>query len=169
MLLDHAEWAALAEPDRAVPTAGVWQAHFASWAPAQADRAHQAASRAFADEAARFIDEHQAALADERRELEQWLRLRSRALCGAPDAAPVRDLFASAEPAPAAPAAWRAMDDGRERLIAFADDKSVPAAQRSQAQAILHIHAERRDDLDRRAALDDPAVMPLGLLMLVPA
>jgi ERCC4-related helicase len=165
VMLDHADWAAWTEPDRALPTAGVWKAHFAAWDPARQAHAAQAAQRAFAELAQGFLREHRAMLADEQRQLDDWLRQRERLLCGAPEAGPVRDLFGAAKDIPA----WRTMEGGRERLLAFADDRDQPIAQRSEARAILDLLRDRCQDIDRRASLDEPAVTPLGMLMLVPA
>ncbi|WP_045119914.1 helicase-related protein [Haliangium ochraceum] len=165
--LDHADWAHYTDPKRAVPTAGVWDAHFKAWAPACQATAAAAAAQAFAAMASEFLREHRTTLDLELRQLDEWLRQRSRDLSGAPDAGPVRDLFDASEPE-AAPA-WRTMDDGRERLSAFHGDRANPLPRRAEAESLLRLYEARRADLERRAALDKPAVSPLGMLLLVPA
>ena len=55
-----------------------------------------------------------------------------------------------------------------ERLSAFASDSVQHPARRSEADGVLRIHEQRIKDLDARLALNEPEMVPLGVLMLVP-
>ncbi|MBI4602224.1 MAG: hypothetical protein HY721_09710 [Planctomycetes bacterium] len=52
VLEDPAEWQGLASRELQVPTAGVWEKHFAAWGPGREEEAAKAAADAFARAAA---------------------------------------------------------------------------------------------------------------------
>jgi hypothetical protein len=56
-----------------------------------------------------------------------------------------------------------------ERVVTLATDGTQPPRLRAEAQAIVRIHEGRTDRIARRNELDAPLVLPLGLLLLVPA
>lgn len=169
VLLDPADWQPLAATDRAVPTAGAWERHFAGWGEGARAAAEQAAREAFANLADAFSEEHGRSIASEREELTRWLRLRAEELCGRVELQ-TGDLFGSGAPeARPDPSAWRALEGPRERLAGFAKDPTQPLARRREAEGVLRLHDGRVQDLARRGRLAPPAVTPLGLLLLVPA
>ncbi|MCC6556006.1 MAG: DEAD/DEAH box helicase, partial [Polyangiaceae bacterium] len=153
------EWIGLTDLARALPPAGVWDAQFKSWARVVDPEAQQAAAVAFAAMAEEFLRDQRAALERERAELASWLRLRAEAICGPPGKQ--MDLFA-AGPAPAA-RPWQVLTDDLERLSAFATDGGRTPRERTEAHAVVKIHADRIALIDRRAATDAPRVLPLGL------
>ena len=82
-----------------------------------------------------------------------------------------RKLFDDAEGASGGgppPSAWIAITDPAERLAAFASDSHQPPSKRSEADGVLRIYRQRTGVLDSLAALGEPEIVPLGVLMLVP-
>jgi superfamily II DNA or RNA helicase len=156
-------WQSLARLDRQIPTKDLWERHFVSWSEPRRADAETAARAAFEPLATGFAAVHRMELDRERAELDRWLRARTEELCGA-RAAETGDLFA---PAAAAPS-WRSASDPLERLASFTGDSAVPAARRREAEGVVALYAKRSGELARRAELRAPALVPLGLLMLVP-
>jgi ERCC4-related helicase len=157
-------WLALTTGDRAVPTRGLWERHFAGWAHGRQREAARAAREAFAPIAADFGQHHAELLDRERRDLDAWLAARAEALCGAPEV-PQAGLFDGLS---TPGVGWRAATDPTERLAGFAKDPAVPAPRRREAEGVLALHAARVRALERRAALQVPEPALLGYLMLVP-
>lgn len=162
-----AEWIGLTDLTRAVPPARVWDAHFKDWARIDDAEARAQAERAFAGMTEEFLSDHRVALERERAELAAWLRLRAEAICGPPQRRQM-DLFGGGAAAPAQPR-WQVLTDEIERLAAFSTDADRTPRERAEAQAVLKIHADRIALLDRRAATEAARILPLGLLLLVPA
>lgn len=162
---DPREWEALVGLDRQVPTAGLWERHFASWAPARKPEALRVAGAAFESMAQAFRLRHQADLASEREALKRWLDSRADELCGAAQEVRQVDLLADEE---SARPRWKAAGDPSERLEAFAGDGSVPPVRRQEARGVISLWEKRAADLDRRSELEVAEPAPLGLLMLVP-
>lgn len=158
--LEPGAWEALTTPDRAIPTAGVWERHFAAWGWARQDTATLAAEQAFQALVADFGATLTTALDAQQRELEQWLTQRTLDLYGAPEQ-PQADLFsASAEPAmPIDPVA---------RLGAFGADHTHSPAQRREADGVLRLYHRRLTDIAARRRYQVRLPFLLGLLMLVP-
>lgn len=165
---DAADWAALVDPSRAIPTAGLWQRYFASWAASSANRAKAAAAAGFAPVAQGFAEEHQQQIAVERSSLEAWLLERAVALGGdeVPPAVQV-DLFGRSAPPVQASLPVSAVTDPEGRLVAVATDRSQAPSRRSEADGVLRLFRQRSADLDARAALAPPEVVSLGLLLIV--
>ncbi len=162
---DPVRWLAHARPDRAAPTAGVFDRHFAPWYAGRAEAARAAALEIFAPLAAEHAEAHQKGVAREAGDLVLWLRSRAGDLAGA--ATPVTgDLFA---PALGAAPAWQRETDPRLRLAAFAKDATSALARRREAEGVLRLFEARSRDLAARADLLSPVAAPLGLLLLVPA
>ena len=164
--LEHDGWAASADPARAVPTHGVWKTHFASWLPGRRGVAESAAATACSSIASASKAELLTDLDAERANLDDWLRQRSRQICGEAPRARQAELFTDFEDEVEAP--WARTPDGTDRLAALAVDKSVPIHRRSEAETVLRLYKQRTDLIARRQALDVPMVTPLGLLLLVP-
>lgn len=161
---EPADWESLAAADRAVPTAGVWESHFAAWAAPAMEAAQAAAAGAFAAMADAFAIEHGRDLDVERRELDRWFDLRVGETCGT-GAGPVQaNLFVAEGALPD----WRRLVEPTERLAAYAIDPGAPARTRSEAQTLLSLYEARRADLERRLCLHEARVEPIGLLMLTP-
>lgn len=164
VMLEPAAWLPWTESDRAAPSARAWEQHFQAWARADNLDVQAAAVAAFAaDPAAEFFAQHGTTLAEERRELQSWLRTRTNEICGPRTAQ--EGLFAEPQ---LQVSAWRFLADDAERLAAFATDASLKPRQRSEASGVLEVYRRRTDELARRAALSSPEAVPLGLLMLVP-
>ena len=64
---------------------------------------------------------------------------------------------------------WQLLTNDVERLCAFAADASHTARQRAEANMVVKIHAERLQRVDRREKTEAVRVLPLGMLLLVPA
>jgi ERCC4-related helicase len=156
-------WEALANPKRQLPTANVWERHFAGWSGGMEDRAEQAAAQVFAPLAEEFAKLHAAEIARERDEIDRWLSDRADTLCGRP-VAQQASLF---EAAPQQPR-WQTLASPVERLAAFHTDASMPLARRREAEGVLTLRQGRNCDLQRRAELQTPEPALLGMLMLVP-
>jgi len=166
VLLDPAAWTGLAAPGRAIPTAKLWERHFAAWGEGGLSAAERAALQELVPTADAFTDEHTSIVANEERALADWLRLRGEEICG-PRVLETLDLFASSAPE-ASRGAWRAIESPAERLAGFAKDTTQPAAKRREAEGVLRLHRARALDLARHGALEPLRITPLGLLMLVP-
>jgi hypothetical protein len=65
-------------------------------------------------------------------------------------------------------ASWQTLSDPAQRLAAFYHDGSQHPARRAEADGVLRLYRQRREDLEARLALGEPEVIPLGLLMLIP-
>jgi len=162
-LTDVGSWLDLTEPTRAMPTAGVWERHFASWGDRRLAAAATGVAQAFAPIAQEFVKGHRDTLAREASDLEAWLRTRADDLCGKPGAVQTA-LFTDAT----AQAAWKSLKEPVERLAAFATDGSNSPKARGEAHTIVKLYRDRKDDLNRRQALEVSPPEPLGILMLVP-
>jgi hypothetical protein len=165
ILAEPEAWTPLADPGRAIPAAGVWDRLFIQWAGEARARAFEAASKAMGPWARAFLDRHTADLADERKALDAWLRSRTEAVCGSPQA-PQVGLFDTATHTPRP--RWREGATDRERLASFATDRDNPVAARREAEGVLTLYDRRDADLRQRAIVKDVVVVPVGLLMLVP-
>ncbi len=162
-LSDPGEWERWAND--ALPTAGVWDRSFASWAPDTEAAARGAADSGFAAMAAQFRTEHAAELAAERTEVEGWVRSRADDLCGQPAAVQV-SLF-DTRPA-TSPPSWRGKTAALGRLAGFAVDTDIPVTQRREAEGVLKLYNDRLADLTKREVEAIDIIVPLGMLMLVP-
>ena len=166
------QWLPLADPARALRTTDLWETHFASWAEAAQQRAHQAVAAGFHPLAEQFNGARREALARERASQDDWLRQRANDLTG-PVGQPAltqQELFGStATPAPApAPPGWQALHDPVARLAAFHADRTQPPAARVDAEGVLRIYQQRLTHLESLADLRPPEIVPLGVLMLIP-
>jgi ERCC4-related helicase len=159
-----ADWQSLATPDRQVPTANVWERHFAAWADGREAAAAELAARAFEPFATELMDTHRAEIQYERADLERWLAVRASELCEAP----VADQATLFEPAAPELPRWRVATDPRQRLAGYHADPTVPPARRREAEGVLTLYRHRLAALDRRAELRVPPPALLGLLMVIP-
>jgi hypothetical protein len=169
------DWLPLADPARAVRTAGLWERHFAGWAPAAAERARTTASQGFAVRAEAFAAQFRRSLEAELAAMDRWLAGRADEIApqgGPTPAAAQPGLFE--RPATAAGSdgssrpAWADIADPAERLAAFASDRGQHPARRSEADGVLRLHRQRLQALEARLALGKPEIVPLGVLMLAP-
>jgi ERCC4-related helicase len=160
---DSSDWIRLTDPNRAVPTAGLWKKHFAAWGDKRLEAATKTANDAFGPMAEQFIATHRDTLAREAQDLDSWLRARTEELCGEPGLAQV-DLFGKEAPTPP----WKSLKEPLERLASFGSDGSNPPKARSEAQTVVKLFTARKQDLARRQALEVTEPEPLGILMLVP-
>lgn len=156
-------WIGLVESGQPVPTRGLWERDFATWAP-EAQKAALAAARGVFDAVATsHRTEHRGIIDTERRELDAWLRARSLALCG--EVVQVQaSLFGEAAELPG----WQTRTEPESRLTAFATDGANPPAARREADGVLRLYIERSKDLETHARTRVLDPLPLGLLMLVP-
>ncbi len=162
VLTDAAAWLAFAEaPDAA---GRPWHDVFAAWLPARMDAARAAAAAALPDLARDFTAAHRDAVARETAWLDRWLSHRAAGLCGAWSAA-TPDLFGFI---PARPA-WKTHPDTLERLAAFAADAANPPDRRQQARSVVAYYTHRVAAAADRARLTPPRLLPVGLLLLLPA
>jgi len=164
------DWLADAQPDRAIPTAGVWERVFARWSDAARETAIRVAGEGFSPIAEAYMQERRKTLAGEVEALRQWLRDRI-------DTVIPKDSSGVAQKSLFEPAAdtqattrpdWWQIKDPTDRLAGFALDRSQPPHLRSAAESVLTIYRQRSDELRSRQEMTQPEVVPLGLLMLVP-
>jgi len=166
LLADPGDWFALANTERQLATKGLWEKRFSGWDDSNVERAADRAKEHFEAEAQGFLKDHAAAVAEERRELEQWLHDRTETLCGKPTV--IQTGLFGGEDTEEELAPWRTGDDPTERLASYSTDSENPAPRRQEAKGILALHEKRSRELERRAeaAVLEPTI--LGLLMLVP-
>lgn len=141
----------LSMPDNEIPADGVWQRHFAAWAPVLIAAAQPP------DQTATFRSEHRARCDAADAVAKAWLRRRADDLCGAPEPW-IGDLF---DPPPDD---WRTCPDPEQRLALFVADADVPQSRRDDAQAV---RAQYRK-LTTHPPLPPETTRILGYLMLVP-
>lgn len=163
-------WRALARPENAVRTGGLWEKHFASWADGNGSVAREVAAEGFAPMAAAFRAERRKALQAEVARQEEWLRKRAEEITGTASQLAVQaDLFAGVPAGPtSARRPWASTTAPEERLAGFSADGSQHPAHRSEADGVLRLYRQRVADLEARLHLAEPELVPLGLLMIVP-
>jgi hypothetical protein len=162
LVADYKEWDLAATAERAIPTAGVWDAYFRDWAKVSNPEALATATQAFLELATKYSKEHESNSATERMALSEWFRTREREICGARDA----QVWLFDDNLIAAPR-WKSLPDG-ERLAAFAVDGTKSAKERSEAQTVISLQKKRAAELDGRARLEAPTMSPLGMLLITP-
>ena len=169
-LSSPALWLAAADPRRAIPTAGLWEHHFASWGGSARSKATQIATEGFFPIAEAYIKERRKNLKSEVGALQQWVLDRTEAILSKAIAeAPQQSLFdLNTEHTPTTRPEWRQIKDPAERLAGYSLDRSQPPHLRSAAESVLTIYRQRSDELRSRQEMTQPEVVPLGLLMLVP-
>jgi len=158
-------WWPLAGAKRAIPSAGLWEEHFASWAGPRIHEAEDAAREAFEPLATEAIEQHQGRLAADSADLEAWLRGRASDICGQRTAAQP-SLFET--PSERTRPRWETLLLPADRLAAFATDGAEPLRQRREAEGVLALYDRRRKELDRRTQLGAPRISLVGMLMLIP-
>jgi ERCC4-related helicase len=157
-------WLSVIEKGRPAATGGLWERAFAAWS-VEAQRTALGAARAtFEGLADTRVADLRRLIADERRELDAWVRDRADSLCGEPEEIQ-QALFATASTLPS----WRSERDPAARLAAFATDKAKSPAARSEAEGVIRLFDLRRGELEARSDLRILEPLPLGLLMIVPA
>lgn len=157
-------WLAVVDAGRPIATADLWDRFFASWGDGARARAFEAISTSFAEIASPQLAEHQQLIDRERRDLDDWLRARTEALCGQVKQVQA-DLFGGVGELPS----WATATDPAERLAGFATDGSNPPAARREADGVLRLHRKRLQELEARAQSRVLEPQPLGMLLLVPA
>lgn len=164
------EWIGYANPEKAERTRDVYRDYFADWFTTAEERARDVAREGFAPLADEFRKRREADLYDEQLQQEQWLRQRAEEITGQ-----VRDhviqvpLFGDGESEISLVRPdWETKTDPAERLAAFATDASQQPRLRSEADGVLRIYRQRRTAIEARAAMNDPELLPLGALMLLP-
>lgn len=162
--LEAGAWLDLAASDRAIATKDVWTRHFEPWATTALSRAEALARAAFGEAGREFAGRHEADIAAERAQLRDWVRERADQICG-PGTAGQMTLLGGE---PARPR-WADLEDPTERLAAFATDSANSPRVRQEADGVVALYRRRAELLDRRAHLRDAEILPIGLLMLVPA
>ncbi len=183
-LSNSERWLALADPADAINTRDVWKHHFAPWAQDAGATALASAREHFQPVATDILHRRRNELRRDRERLLDWLASRSREIIaergqlavqtdlfvnGGPPAATLNPAARRAPVAGPGPASsWPSLTDPLERLAGFASDSAQPIASRHEAQTVLALFKQRRDDLDARDAVRDPEVTPLGMLMILP-
>jgi hypothetical protein len=147
--------------ENGAPTRFAWETHFAAWGNPAIAAAAEAAGTTFGAMADEFARDHARILSQERKRLDDWLKVRADEICGAPrDEGPT--LFDRIEPEAVVPRA------PLDRLTAFVAGQAASSKARSEAETVLDFYHRSMDRLDERGDLRDPEFDPLGLLMLIP-
>lgn len=173
-LPDAADWMGWISQTEAITTTDCWKLHFSeNWTGAMDEAARQATS-GFAPIAGKLVQDRQRDMERELTDLDAWLRQRTEDLTGQPDDLAQQqelDLADSAianQGSAAAPPPWRSLTVPQERLAAFVADGKQPHARRHEADGVLRLYKLRADDLDARSTMNEPEIIPLGLLMILP-
>ena len=154
-------WTGLASRDRAVPTSGAWEAHFASWAGVREEHARIAAKAAFDALADQFLIAQRSEVAAERQEIERWADSRADELCG-PRQKQLELMDTST-------ASWRTAKAASDRLAGYSADTNIPPPQRQEAAGVLALLRSRLGMLERREHCVTMPPTTLGMLMIVPS
>ena len=166
------QWAPLADPDKAIRTTDLWDNHFKEWGDGARHRAEKTALAGFRPIAKTYVQQRTKSLAAEQQSQQEWLRKRAEEITGKARSVDVQpELFDKhGEASGGGPplSAWLSITDPAERLAAFASDSHQPPSKRSEADGVLRIYRQRTGVLDSLAALGEPEIVPLGVLMLVP-
>lgn len=163
VLIDAPEWQALAA--EALPTAGVWERHFADWGWAQREAAAAAGEAAFAPLGKAFQEQMGKEIEFERRGLDLWLAARAKELCGGVAALQMDLLGEGQSDQPA----WKTLTDPLDRLVAFASDGKNSVALRREAEGVVKLYRDRCNDLEVRSCQEIAEPTLVGMLLLVPA
>lgn len=163
VIFDPGQWIALAQQPRALRAGGVWESHFASWAHGMAEEAQKTAASAFQPLTKTFLEDYRNTLDAEERSLTDWLEQRAEEIAPKLESRQAGLFEAPREDAPSGPRT------PQQRLAALATDRTQHPARRSEAEAVLRLAEQRQAALAARRAIRDPEIVPLGLLMLVPA
>jgi hypothetical protein len=163
-IADASQWAAWADPARALKTTDVWKNYFKEWwRPVQA-RSKDEAQVGFQPIAQHFIQWHKAELEAELSQLDSWLKHRAEEIIvESGPAAEQATLFPSSAwasaPLPKA-ASWQHLTAPQERLAAFASDASQTGRARAEAEGVLRLYKQRLAALNSRLSLEPPVIIP---------
>lgn len=168
--VEAARWLHLADPASAINPRGVWDQTFAVWGAIALAQAEGEAASAFGEVARTFVAERRASLEREAVSLDQWLAQRATEVTGSQAEVAVQpDLFASiAALEGRSKSNWMTEKAPEQRLAGFASDPTQHPAHRSEADGVLRIYQQRRQELDAQFAIAAPAIVPIGLLMIQP-
>jgi len=166
-VFDTAEqWSSLAEPSKAIRPTDLWENHFQGWGEDARTAAEKAALAGFRPLAEAFVAERTESLEGERQSQREWLQKRADEITGTDVTAErQKGLFDAPDKMPS----WVAISDPAERLAAFGSHSYQAPSKRSEADGVLRIYRQRTGILDNLAALGEPEVILLGLLMLLPS
>ena len=157
------QWMQLATEDCARPAKALWQRLFASWMPRRQPEAEAVAMAVMQREVAQFSSGHLHRLDREDADLRIWLRGRADSICG--EFVPsTGDLFGSAASGPD----WQLLSVPLDRLAAFSADGGNPVARRREANSAVELFQRRGRERASRAALSEPSLCQVGMLMLTP-
>jgi superfamily II DNA or RNA helicase len=171
LLENTADWLGLTHSATAIRNRDVWQTHFASWATDAAGRALEEARRRFQPIARDVLHRRATDVRRERERLEDWLASRAREIIGdrgniaVPQDLPGIGARKTAQPSTAP---WAPLSDPAQRLAGFKSDPTQPVALRHEADTVLTLFTQRREDLEARGDLRLPEVTVVGLLMVMP-
>jgi hypothetical protein len=168
----HGEALELTEPEcwlqhaklDCLPSDGdVWRKLFAHWVLDRRREAEAVAADAMQRHTTGVIQSHQEQLEREVNHLRSWLCQRSDDICG--EFLPrTDDLFGEASKDPD----WQLLSEPLDRLAAFVADADNPPARRHEANSAVELYQRRSAECAARASLSQPALHPIGMLMLVP-
>ena len=141
----------------------LWQRLFASWVPTRQPEAEAVAIAAMQRDVAQFSSGHLRRLDHEDADQRSWLRGRAGSICG--EFVPrTGDLFGL----PASGPDWQLLSEPLDRLAAFSADGGNPAARRREANSVVELFQRRGRERASRAALSEPSLCQIGMLMLTP-
>lgn len=161
------QWLTYCDRQSAIGTKEVWKTYFQPQWEHQLKQAQQEAESGFKPIATAFIEQFKKRLDAEGFQLKQWLETRGAEIISVSvNSTKQLELFGNNEPNDIPE--WADLNDPVEQLTAFATDKTQCSKTRSEAEGVLRIYAQRCGELDARTSLKDPAVIPLGILMIIP-
>jgi len=159
-ITQHTDWLGFAQCGDAAAS-NVWRDRFFGWVPGRQVEAEALAAEIMNREAVRFTCAYQNAREHAMQDLQQWLRIRAEEICGAL-LARTGDLFGGQPDN----ADWRSLSSPLDRLIGFAADDSNALPQRREASEVVQVCTQRSAGSQ---PLPPPTLLPIGMLMLVPA
>jgi hypothetical protein len=170
VLPEAQQWSGIADPKLGIRSTEVWKQSFGSWASSAYEECRGAAGAYFRAVATEFAAVHRKSLGKEQAELDAWLSVRAKQITGDPQPVAVQvQLFGKDESAVPPQATWMPVKDPAERLAKFYTDSTQPHAARNEADGVLRLYRRRAGDLSNRMAVREPEIIPVGLLMIVPA
>lgn len=154
---------------KAINTKDIWKNYFADWGEDAQNIAFEEAKNAFSSIANEYIQKRQKELESEQLQHDMWLREVAEQIIGETKTDSVPTLFDNDQTPRKTTPVWMTSSDPQERLASYAADDSNPRDRRNQAKIIVEAYMRRIADLVERQKLSEPEIVPLGLLMSVPA
>ncbi len=162
---DAAELTQYAKIEKAIDASGIWERHFKIWAADVGKNINAKAESVFGPKADKFFSDHIKKLEKEKYELTDRFNKRVWELTGGVNTESQIDLFET--PDAKARSIWIEIEEPRERLLKFSQDKGVFRSKRSTADTVLKNYSERMKVLEMLSEVDFKGIRQLGMMMII--